>query len=69
MVYSVLLQTVNISEVCEKVCINNKVCNLHKKHHSNNVFTTENVLKNIINNNSSFDLTDEGIQAVSYGLD
>ena len=72
MVYSVLLNTINIAIQSRvkviKLRHNKKICNLRKQHGIDKLSKTK-PPKNVIHNFSSYDLTEEEIQALSHGLD
>ena len=72
MVYSVLLNTINIAIKSRvkviKLRHNKKICNLRKQDGIDKLSKTK-PPKNIKHNFSSCDLTEEEIQALSHGLD
>ena len=72
MVFSVLLNRINIAikSIVKVIKLrhNRKICNLRKRHGIDKLPKTK-PSKNLINNFSSYNLTDEEIQALSHGLD
>ena len=71
-IYSVLLNKINIDIRSRMKVIklrhNKKICNLRKKHGIDKLSYNK-IPKNIIHNFSTYDLTKDEIQALSYGLD
>ena len=71
-IYSVLLNKINIAMRSRMKVIklrqNKKICNLPKKHGIDKLSYNK-IPKNIIHNFSTYDLTKDEIQALSYGLD
>ena len=71
-IYSVLLNKINIAIRSRMKVIklrhNKKICSLRKKHGIDKLSYNK-LSKNIIHNFSTYDLTKDEIQALSYGLD
>ena len=71
-IYSVLLNKINIAITSRMKVIklhhNKKICNLRMKHGIDKLLYNK-IPKNIIHNFSTYDLTKDEIQALSYGLD
>ena len=71
-IYSVLLNKINIAITSRMKVIklhhNKKICNLRKKHCIDKLPYNK-IPKNIIHNFSTYDLTKDEMQALSYGLD
>ena len=71
-IYSVLLNKINIAIRSRMKVIklrhNKKICNLRKKHGIGKLSYNK-IPKNTIHNFSTYDLTKDEIQALSYGLD